>query len=75
MAEFEWDPAKEAQNIEKHGIDFSAAKLIWDGSVLEQIDTRREYGEARYQAFGAVEDRVLTVIFGNYQVDVARDIR
>lgn len=27
---FEWDPAKSAINLEKHRIDFEAAKAIWD---------------------------------------------
>ena len=63
MGDFEWDPEKELLNIEKHGIDFSAAKLIWDGPVFERIDHRHDYGEVRLQAFGVLDDRVLTVIF------------
>jgi uncharacterized protein len=63
MADFEWDPEKESLNIQKHGIDFPTAKLIWDGSVFERIDDRFEYGEVRFQAFGLVENRILTVIF------------
>ncbi len=63
MAEFEWDSEKESLNIEKHGIDFSTAKLIWDGYSLERIDNRREYGEVRFQAFGLAENHILTVIF------------
>ena len=63
MAKFEWDLSKEALNIRKHGIDFTTATLIWNGPVLERIDDRRHHGEIRFQAFGAVENRVLTVIF------------
>lgn len=63
MADFDWDPQKEVLNIQKHGIDFATAQLIWDGFVFERIDARRQYGEVRYQAFGAVNDRILTVIF------------
>jgi uncharacterized DUF497 family protein len=63
MADFEWDSEKESLNYRKHGIDFTSAKLIWDGFVLERIDSRREYGEVRFQAFGTVEHRILTVIF------------
>ncbi len=62
MADFEWDLNKENRNIQKHGIDFTAATLIWDGQVFERLD-HRDYGEVRFQAFGAVEDRILTVIF------------
>jgi uncharacterized DUF497 family protein len=27
---FEWDPNKSAINFEKHGLDFDAAKAVWD---------------------------------------------
>ena len=40
MAEFEWRLGKEALNIEKHGIDFATATLIWKGPVFERIDDR-----------------------------------
>ena len=73
MAGFEWDPEKEALNIRKHGIDFTSASLIWDDDVLERIDTRRDYGEVRVQAFGAVESRILTVIF-TWREDIRRII-
>jgi uncharacterized DUF497 family protein len=63
MPDFEWDPEKEALNIRKHGIDFTTAQLIWEGRVLERVDDRREYGEVRFQAFGVVDNRILTVIF------------
>ena len=63
MADFEWDPEKDSINIRKHRIDFDTAKLIWTGTVLERVDSRRQYGEIRFQGFGVVEGRVLTVIF------------
>ena len=63
MADFEWDSEKELLNLRKHGINFGAAQLIWNGPVSERIDSRRDYGEVRVQAFGIAEDRVLTVIF------------
>jgi uncharacterized DUF497 family protein len=63
MADFEWDPRKASQNHRKHGIEFTTATLIWEGLVLERIDSRRDYGEIRFQAFGVAEDRVLTVVY------------
>jgi uncharacterized protein len=27
---FEWDPSKSQMNEEKHGIDFEAAKCLWE---------------------------------------------
>jgi hypothetical protein len=35
---FEWDAAKNAANIAKHGIDFDDAIRIFDGPVLEKAD-------------------------------------
>jgi hypothetical protein len=29
MADFEWDPKKEALNVEKHHFDFTTASQIW----------------------------------------------
>jgi uncharacterized DUF497 family protein len=63
MSDFEWDPEKEVFNIQKHGIDFTTAKLIWSGPVFERLDDRHDYGEERFQAFGVAENRILTVIF------------
>lgn len=43
----EWDAAKNAANVAKHGINFGDAARIFEGPVLEQIDIRRDYGEER----------------------------
>jgi uncharacterized protein (DUF4415 family) len=56
---FEWDAAKNAVNIAKHGIDFEDAIRIFEGPVLEKTDVRRDYGEARVIAFGTVEGQEL----------------
>ncbi len=36
---FEWDAAKNAANIAKHGIDFEDAIRIFEGPVLQKADT------------------------------------
>ena len=63
MPDFEWNLAKERQNIEKHKIDFSTACRIWEGVVLERNDSRRDYGEVRIEASGKVDGRLMVVIF------------
>jgi uncharacterized DUF497 family protein len=63
MADLEWDPEKERKNIEKHKIDFSTACRIWEGGVLERNDDRRNYSEARIEASGKVDGRLMVVIF------------
>jgi len=60
---FEWDAAKNAANIAKHGIDFEDAIGIFDGPVLQKADVRRDYGEARVIAVGVVEGRELAVVY------------
>jgi uncharacterized DUF497 family protein len=59
----EWDAAKNAANIAKHGIDFADAIRIFDGLTLERPDVRREYGEPRIVAFGVVDGRELAVVY------------
>lgn len=63
MAEFEWDSDNESFHFQKHRIGFATASRIWEGPVFERIDDRRDYGEMRFQAFGVVEDRLLTVVY------------
>jgi uncharacterized DUF497 family protein len=60
---FEWDARKNALNIEKHGIDFDTARLIFDGPVLEMMDERFDSGEKRVIAIGSVENRELVVVY------------
>ena len=49
--EFEWDPAKEAANLTKHGISFvAAAQVLETGTALEFQSDRG--GEPRWVAIG-----------------------
>lgn len=52
---FEWDPAKAAINLRKHGVSFETATRVFaDPFALFELD-RIEDGEARWQAVGAVD--------------------
>lgn len=43
----EFDPAKNASNLEKHGLSLAlAAELDWDASLV-WVDERYDYGELR----------------------------
>lgn len=47
MMRIEFDPTKDASNLEKHGLSLAfAAGLDWDASLV-WVDERYEYGEAR----------------------------
>jgi len=71
---YEWDTNKEQSNIEKHGIDFETASFIFERQTTRQVDDRFDYGEVRYRSFGAVDDRVLAVIWTSRGENVRRII-
>jgi uncharacterized DUF497 family protein len=59
---FAWDPAKERENIAKHGVDFGTATSVFDDPALVLVkDDAHSVGEQRYFAFGFVAGAVLTV--------------
>jgi uncharacterized DUF497 family protein len=60
---FEWDAAKNAANVAKHGIGFEDAARIFEGPVLEQIDHRRDCGEERVAVAGMVMGLELFVVY------------
>jgi uncharacterized protein len=57
--EFEWDAAKSARNETERGLPFELATLMFDGWVMEYRDERRDYGETRIRAIGAVGGAIL----------------
>jgi len=59
----EWDEAKRAANLAKHGIDFSLAEQFDIENAKIGPDERRSYGEPRYIALGLIGTRVPVLIF------------
>ncbi len=60
--EFEWHEAKRLTNIEKHGIDFLDADLVFGGPHL--LGPARTAGtEQRWIAVGMLDDVYAAVIF------------
>jgi uncharacterized DUF497 family protein len=51
--EFEFDPAKDAANIAKHGVSLSWGMDFEFRAVVK--DERQEYGETRFNAFGLID--------------------
>ena len=60
---FEWDEAKRQVNLAKHGVDFRRAVQIFDGTVKEIADHRRDYGEPRFRCLGEIDGRLYSVVF------------
>ena len=60
---FEFDPAKLAANVAKHGVCFSAMDdFEWETAHID-IDSRKSYGESRLCATGLVGTRLLVLVF------------
>lgn len=60
--DFEWDKAKAAANVAKHGVSFEQAREAFnDPFAIEFVDDREDYGEDRLILFGMVENRLLVV--------------
>jgi uncharacterized protein len=62
--DFEWDDAKAALNLARHGVSFEVARLAFDDAfAVVREDRRRDYGEERFVLLGAVQERLLAVAF------------
>jgi uncharacterized DUF497 family protein len=59
---FEWDDVKQKSNLDKHGLDFHDADLLFDGPILE-ADAKPVDGERRWMATGMIYDIIATAIF------------
>jgi uncharacterized DUF497 family protein len=58
-----FDPAKNVRNIERHGIPLErAVEFEWHDAV-EIEDTRRDYGERRYQVLGHIGSRLHMLVY------------
>jgi len=60
---FEWDEAKSRKNLRERGFDFAFAARIFEQDVLEQEDTRQDYGEQRIIALGEIEEEVFVLVY------------
>jgi uncharacterized DUF497 family protein len=62
--EFEWDPAKDRLNVEKHGVPFGLAQFAFaDPRRVIAQDLSHSSKEPRYYCFGQVDGGILTVRF------------
>jgi uncharacterized protein len=57
-----FDPAKNARNVAVHGSSLAqAADFGWHEALIAE-DTRRDYGERRFQALGLIGMRVYVLV-------------
>ncbi len=59
--EFEFDLAKSASNLEKHGIDFDAVQAIWRDAMRVEIPARTT-DEPRWLVVGQIEGKHWSVV-------------
>jgi len=62
--EYGYDPRKNAWNIRERGLSFAeVATLDWEYAMVRQ-DTRKDYGEGRYQALAdGLDGKPYVVVF------------
>ncbi|MCJ2043608.1 BrnT family toxin [Methylobacterium sp. J-078] len=59
---FEWDPAKAASNLRKHGIGFESAVRVFADPFLLTAPDRVEGGELRWKAIGSIGDIAVLLV-------------
>jgi uncharacterized protein len=61
---FEWNPKKDIENEEKHGVSFELAQYAFaDPDRVIAEDLSHSQDEQRYFCFGRIGDGILTVRF------------
>ena len=61
MIKFEFDERKSATNLEKHGIDFIDAQLLWLDADMLEIPARIE-DEPRFLVIGRINSRLWSAV-------------
>jgi uncharacterized DUF497 family protein len=61
--DIEFDGAKDAANIAKHGVSLAVGAAILASPIGEILDDRRDYGERRMNAFGLVNGRLFACTY------------
>lgn len=71
---FEWDPAKDAANLAKHGLSFEEASALFESKAdyLEIYDEEHLDEEDRFIAIGPIRQGVVVVAYTEREEDVLR---
>jgi len=59
---FEWDAAKAAANLHKHGVSFEVALRVFADPFALTGSERIEHGEQRWQTLGMVDGYLLLLV-------------
>lgn len=72
--QFEWDEAKNLENIRKHEIDFADIPAMFDGEMLIELDDRFDYGEDRWFGIGFLGFGIAVVVWTERRKNIIRII-
>ena len=62
--EFGWTPAKRNKTLAERGVDFAAVLVAFTDPSRKVIeDTRKDYGEARYNMLAKCNGRIFHITF------------
>lgn len=63
MIRFEWDPAKAASNLRKHGVSFAEAQTVfYDEFAVQFFDEENSETEARFLMLGMSSEAKLLLV-------------
>lgn len=76
LVKFEWDDAKDLSNQQKHGLSFQEARRLFESGVdyLEIFDAEHSESEDRFIAIGAIDRRLVVVVYTEPEEGVVRII-
>ena len=58
-----FDLAKRQAALDDRGLNFADAAVVFAGPTMTVEDSRRDYGETRYQTVGFLADRMVMVVW------------
>jgi uncharacterized DUF497 family protein len=58
-----FDPVKCQTALSERGLNFADASIVFAGPTITVQDTRRDYGEQRFQTVGFLADRMVMVVW------------
>ena len=68
MSRFDWDPAKNRENLRKHDVGFETASLVFEDQwILSRKDLSHDDAEERYNALGEIAPGVVLFVVYTYR--------
>ena len=58
-----FDPAKRQAALSERGLNLADESIVFAGPTMTVEDTRKDYGETRFQTVGFLADRMVMVVW------------